>query len=81
MLAGTENAEAGQRLIDWMLEPAFQSDVPGNMFVFPVSDEATLPQVFKDHAQLAEDPHILDPAEIEANRDEWIDAWAEIVLG
>ncbi len=81
ILAGTDHPDAAAQLIDWMLEPAFQSDVPGSMFVFPVSNEATLPQEFVDHAQLADEPHMLDPAEIEANRDEWTDRWVEIVLG
>ncbi|MEM7140148.1 MAG: thiamine ABC transporter substrate-binding protein [Actinomycetota bacterium] len=81
VLAGTEQPEAAQALIDFMLTPTFQNDVPDNMFVFPVSDDATLPAVFADFAQLSDDAHILDPAEIEANRDAWTDRWVEIVLG
>ena len=81
VLAGTDHpAEAGQ-LIDFLLSPRFQEDVPLSMFVFPVSDDATLPQEFVDHAQLADEPLILSPEEIEANRDEWTDRWVEIVLG
>jgi hypothetical protein len=36
--------------------------------------------VFVDHVELAEDPHILDPADVEADRDLWTDRWVEIVL-
>ena len=51
------------------------------MFVFPVAGSATLPPEFVDHAQLAANPLTLDPAEIEANRNDWTDRWVEIVLG
>ena len=40
-----------------------------------------LPDVFVEHARVADDPHTLPPAEIEANRDEWTERWVEIVLG
>lgn len=81
VLAGTDHPAEAQALIDFLLSPTFQDDVPLNMFVFPVSDEATLPDAFVAHARLSDDPHILDPAEIEANRDAWTDRWVEIVLG
>ena len=64
-----------------MLSPRFQNDVPLNMFVFPVIEGAVLPQEFIDHAQVAESPLVIDPAEIESNRDTWTDRWVEIVLG
>ena len=81
VLAGTDHPAEARALIDFMLTPTFQDDVPLNMFVFPVADSATLPQAFVDHAQIAEDPLFIDPADIEANRDEWTDRWVEIVLG
>ncbi len=81
ILSGTEKTAAAGAFIDFMLTPVFQNDVPLSMFVFPATESATLPPEFVEHAQLADDPHMLDPAEIEANRDEWVDRWVEIVLG
>ncbi len=81
VLAGTDHPAEAQALIDFMLTPTFQDDVPLNMFVFPVANSATLPQAFVDHAQIANDPLFVDPADIEAHRDEWTDRWVEIVLG
>ncbi len=81
VLAGTDHPAEAQALIDFMLTPTFQDDVPLNMFVFPVANSATLPQAFVDHAQIANDPLFVDPAEIEAHRNEWTDRWVEIVLG
>ena len=81
VLAGTDKPDEAQALIDFMLTPTFQDDVPLNMFVFPVANSATLPQEFVDHAQIAENPLFVDPYEIEAHRDEWTQRWVEIVLG
>ncbi len=80
VLAGADNPGGAQALIDFMLTPTFQNDVPLNMFVFPVISSATLPEAFAEHAQIAEDPLILDPAEVEAQRNAWTDRWVEIVL-
>ena len=80
VLSGADNPGAAKLLIDFMLTPTFQNDVPLNMFVFPVSSRAELPAVFVEHAQLAEDPLMLDPAEVETNRNQWTDRWVELVL-
>ncbi len=80
VLAGAENPRGARALIDFMLTPAFQQDVPLNMFVFPVLESAALPEVFAEHAEIAEDPFMLDPAEVEAQRDAWTDRWVQIVL-
>ncbi len=81
VLAGTDHPEAAGALIDFMLSPTFQEDIPGNMFVFPSVDGTTLPPEFVEFGEVAENPHIIDPEEIEKNRDEWVDRWVEIVLG
>lgn len=80
VLAGAENPAAARALIDFMLTPTFQNDVPLNMFVFPAASSAVLPDVFVEHAEIAGDPLILDPASVEAGRDNWTDRWVQIVL-
>ena len=80
VLAGADNPGGAQALIDFMLTETFQNDVPLNMFVFPVIESATLPPEFVAHAQIADDPFMVDPAEIEAQRNAWTDRWVEIVL-
>ena len=80
VLAGAGNPGGARALIDFMLTETFQNDVPLNMFVFPVIDSATLPPEFVAHAQIADDPFMLDPAEVEAQRNGWTDRWVEIVL-
>ncbi len=80
VLKGAANPAGARALVDFMLTPTFQNDVPLNMFVFPVADSASLPGEFVEHAQLADDPHMLDPAEVEAHRNDWTDRWVQIVL-
>ena len=80
VLAGADNPGGAQALVDFMLTETFQNDVPLNMFVFPVVSAATLPPEFVAHAEIADDPFMVDPGEIEAQRDAWTDRWVEIVL-
>lgn len=81
VLAGTEHPDEAQQLIDFMLSPTFQEDIPLNMFVYPANGEAELPEAFVEFGQLAENPASLTPQEIEANREAWTERWVEIVLG
>ncbi|MCY3978963.1 MAG: thiamine ABC transporter substrate-binding protein [Chloroflexi bacterium] len=80
VLAGAANEGAARQFVDFMLSPAFQEELPLNMFVFPVRDDIMLPEVFAEHALIPENPAHIDPAEIEAKRDEWIQAWMEVML-
>jgi thiamine transport system substrate-binding protein len=81
ILAGTQNREAAEALIDFMLSTRFQEDIPLNMFVYPVNEEAAIPEVFERFGQLPEPSHIatLDAEEVEANLSDWLDAWTRVV--
>jgi thiamine transport system substrate-binding protein len=78
ILRGTDNLEAAQRLIDFLLDPTFQEDIPANMFVYPAREDATLPPEFGPRP----DPSVvtLDPDTIEAHRERWLAEWTEVVL-
>ena len=80
ILRGTEVPEAAAVVVDFMLSPTFQEDIPLNMFVEPVSTEARLPELFEEHRTTIDRPLTLTPAEIEAGREAWLDRWTEIVL-
>lgn len=79
IVRGTDNEAAARRLIDFMLSPTFQEDIPLAMFVFPANADATLPDVFVEFATLAERPAQLDAAEIAANRERWIREWTDLL--
>ncbi len=80
ILAGTPNEAAAQQFIDFLLSETFQEDMPLNMFVFPVNENAELPDVFVEFAQIAENPASLPFEAIDENREAWIQAWTETVL-
>jgi thiamine transport system substrate-binding protein len=81
ILAGSEHPEAAAALIDFMLSPTYQEDIPLNMFVYPANQDAALPDVFTAFGQLTDDPVTMDPETIEANRDDWTARWTDIVFG
>ena len=80
ILRGTENEEGARELIDFMLSPRFQEEVPLSMFVFPVVSGARLPPEFRRFAVVPDDPLELPPKKIEANRDRWVKEWTSLVL-
>ncbi len=80
ILKGTANLEAAQKVVDFMISQPFQEDLPLQMFVFPVNPEAVLPELFTEFAAVPENPAVVDFADINANREEWLQAWTETVL-
>lgn len=80
VLRGTNHPEAAAKLIDFMLSRPFQEDIPLNMFVEPVNESATLPDVFQEHRTVIDSPLTLEPSAIEAGREAWTDAWTQTVL-
>jgi thiamine transport system substrate-binding protein len=80
ILNGTDNPEGAQQFIDFLLSVKFQSDMPLQMFVFPVNRDAVLPDVFIEYARIPENPVTLDQSLIDANRDTWIQTWVENIL-
>jgi thiamine transport system substrate-binding protein len=80
VLRGARNEDGARKLIDFMLSPRFQADVPGSMFVYPVREGVPLPPAFVKHAIVPEDPLALPAAEIDANRDRWLAAWTDVVV-
>ena len=80
ILTGTQNRDLAEKFMDFMLSPAFQEDIPLQMFVFPVSNEAELPVAFVDNVDIPTQPATLAPELIDANRETWTNAWTETVL-
>jgi thiamine transport system substrate-binding protein len=80
VLAGTDHPEEAGALVDFLLTPAFQEDVPLSMFVFPVVEGTPLPDVFTEFAEVPDDPLSLPVDEIGEGRDRWVDAWTATVL-
>lgn len=80
ILKGAREVELAKRFVDFMLDRSFQEDIPLQMFVFPANSRAAMPKVFTDHAVVAENPAVVSPEAIEANREKWIADWTATVL-
>jgi thiamine transport system substrate-binding protein len=80
ILDGTDNLEAAQAFVDFTLSVAFQEDLPLQMFVFPVNEDAELPELFQEYAAIPENPVAMSPRQIDENRDMWLQEWTETVL-
>ena len=79
ILKNGQNRDLAEKFMDFMLGKQFQEDMPLNMFVYPVNQSAQLPEVFTQHAQVASQPAAITYEDIAANRDAWIEAWAEVM--
>jgi len=80
ILKGARQRTLAKKFVDFMLSQDFQEDLPMQMFVFPVNPDVTLPDEFVQYTQIPDQPAQLDPADIAANREKWIQAWTETVL-
>jgi thiamine transport system substrate-binding protein len=80
ILKGSHNPVLARRLIDFLLGVAFQTDVPLQMFVYPVLPGVPLPEAFKQYAPAPARPASLPSDEIARSRDKWIRAWTDVVI-
>ena len=80
VLRGTEDIEAARAVVDWLVSPEVQADVPLSMFVFPARSGVALPDVFERFVTRPTAPLEIAPEDIAGQRDEWIDRWTQAVL-
>ena len=76
VLRGTSNPAAAKALVDFMATVPFQEQVPEQMFVFPVNPDAALPPLFTTVAAPAADPLTVPAAQVDANRETWVQQWS-----
>lgn len=81
ILAGSDNDEEAQALIDFMLSETFQADIPLNMFVYPVIEDVALPDAFVRFAPVPTEAQIasLDTDRIFAQVQTWLEQWTAVV--
>ncbi len=80
VLRGSDQPAEAAQLVEFLLSPAFQQELPLTLFVYPANPTVLLPDVFTQFAVVPAEPLTLDPALIAANREQWQDQWTEIVL-
>jgi thiamine transport system substrate-binding protein len=81
VLAGAKNPKGAEQVIDFLLSDEFQAQIPAQMWVYPVDRNAPLPKDWAAYAPVATDPATIDPADIDAHRQQWIDEFTDIVRG
>ena len=80
ILTGTAKRELAEKFIDFMLSEKFQEDIPLNMFVFPANQDAHVPDEFIEFIQVPEQPASLPMEVIATERENWIEAWRQLML-
>jgi thiamine transport system substrate-binding protein len=80
ILKGGENRDLAEKWIDFMLSIPFQEDVPLQMFVFPVNEQAKLEETFVKFLPTPGETVQVDPQQIAENREQWLRDWTETVL-
>ena len=78
VLEGAANPDGAEQLVDFLLSPEVQAALPESMYVFPVDPAVELPAEWAQFAVQPTDPWEVDPAEIDANRDDWLREWSDI---
>ena len=78
VLAGAENPEGAQALVDFLVSPQVQAALPESMYVFPVDAATELPAEWASYAVPPTAPLEVDPADIAAHRDEWLREWSDV---
>jgi len=80
ILKGGQNRDLTEAWVDFMLDQAFQEDIPLHMFMFPANQDAALPDAFARFALVPAHPAEVDYTAIETHREAWIEAWAGVVV-
>lgn len=78
-LAGGSNPAGAKAFIEWMLSAPVQTSIPDNMYMYPVSPQATLSPEMTQFGPLSDSPLSVPADDIAAHREEWLAAWSEAV--
>jgi thiamine transport system substrate-binding protein len=76
-LAGAKNPEGAAALIEFLLGESFQNTMPGLMYVYPVSPNATIPAEWAEFGPSARST-IGEDLSISTHREKWQSQWSEI---
>lgn len=79
ILKGANSKDLAKKFIDFALGTRFQEDFPEQMFVYPVNQNAAIPDSFR-FAEIPSAPADIGALEIGEKREQWIQAWTEVVL-
>ena len=81
VLAGAKNPVGAAAFVNFLLSDEVQADIPGSMYMYPVSTSVTVPADWAQWAPLAAHPFEVPAADIAAHRADWLQQWSATVLG
>ena len=79
VLTGAANPAGAKAFIEWMLTKDVQESIPQNMYMYPVSPDASLGDALTRFGTLSTTPVSVPAADIAANRESWLATWSEAV--
>ncbi len=79
VLEGADNPAGAEAVIDWLLSDKVQAALPTAMYVFPVSDQVEVPADWAAYAVPPTTPLSVPPADIAANREQWLADWTDVI--
>ncbi len=77
VVSNCDSASLAKSFIDFMLSDEFQSEIPLNQWMFPVT-AVRLPEVFS-HAVVPDEILSIDAEEMEKNQEKWLSEWHKIM--
>jgi thiamine transport system substrate-binding protein len=77
VLAGSKNKAFAKLFVKFLQSAEFQASLPGSMYVYPVVAGTALPESWAQFAPMAPVP-VGGELDVNAKRDEWLKAWAEL---
>ncbi|HEY5859628.1 MAG TPA: thiamine ABC transporter substrate-binding protein [Actinomycetota bacterium] len=80
VLAGTDHPAEAREVVDFLLSPDFQEDLPLRMFVYPVVEGTALPEVFERFGATVNDPLSMPPEDVAEHRADWVQRWTDLML-
>ena len=78
VLTGAKNVPGAEAFLDWLLSPQVQAELPDAMYVYPVVAGTALPADWAKFAIQPTKPLTVSPADIDANREKWLQQWSDV---
>lgn len=81
VLTGAKNPEDARKVLDFMLSQQFQAEVADQMYVYPAREGVALPDAWQQAAPLPTNAATLPSADVDRNRENWVNQWRSLVQG
>jgi len=80
ILAGAANPAGAAQVIKFLSGPQFQQELPTQMWVFPIDTTVELPAEWAQFTSQTPNPLFVSAEDIEANREQWLEQWRDLIL-